>query len=65
MTRKLKNALGTWKITFGKNTKPSLIVVKNQAQAKFLTDNMYVLNIDTWEAKEARTGENYKGGITK
>jgi len=59
---KLKNALGTYKLIF-KDASTSLIVVKNQAQAKFLSNNMYNLHIREWIALEAEMNKaEMKGG---
>lgn len=46
---KFKNSLGTWRLTF-EDDKQSLITIKNQAQAKFINDNMYHLRIKEWRA---------------
>lgn len=50
---------GEWKLTH-EDGKKSIIEVKNNAQAKFLTDNMYALRIKGWQAKEGSTGEFYQ-----
>lgn len=48
---KLKNALGTYELHF-EDGKKGLIFIKNQAQARFLTDNMTRLRIKEWRAIE-------------
>lgn len=54
-----KYSLGTWRLTFDDGSK-SLLVIKNNAQAKFIADNMNALHIKTWQAQEESTDKYYK-----
>lgn len=49
MKTKLKSELGTWKLVLYSGKK-SYIEIKNQAQARFICDNMFKLDIKEWEA---------------
>lgn len=51
MKKGLKCVLGVWVLTRIDGEKRE-IVIKNQAQAKFLSNNMSVLGIKEWEAKD-------------
>lgn len=46
-----KYTIGEWKLTH-EDGNITYIKIKNNAQAKFITDNMGVLCIKEWQAKE-------------
>jgi len=51
--------IGEWKITH-EDGKHSIIEIKNNAQAKFIADNMNALRIKRFEAKDGYTGDFYQ-----
>jgi hypothetical protein len=48
-----KYTIGTWKLIFDDGT-TRLIVIKNNAQAKFIADNMRPLRIKEWQAEDEK-----------